>query len=237
MRNMSILDRALFVVFRIIGREGVRFDPSIPNSYLAKYVTEKFVDFLRGLLITKNPRLLFFKGAGTKVKCAKNIRFGKSVRFASNVYVDALAREPVVLGSHFSLGRGASIECTGSLLQIGKGFISGDFVGIGSFCFFGAAGGITIGDNTIFGNFVSLHSENHNFHERDRPIRLQGVTRQGIRIGRNCWIGAKVTILDGVIVEDNVIIAAGSILPAGTYEGNSIYGGVPARKLKTLLQE
>jgi acetyltransferase-like isoleucine patch superfamily enzyme len=82
-----------------------------------------------------------------------------------------------------------------------------------------------------------MHSENHNFQDRNRPIRLQGVTRQGIRIGSNCWIGAKATILDGVIVEDNVIIAAGSVLTAGTYESNSIYGGVPARKLKSLLKE
>lgn len=225
------------MVFRIVGRDGARFDSLIPNMYLVRYMVEKFVDFLRGILVTKNFRIMFFKGAGAKVKCSKNIRFGRSVRFAPNAYVDALAREPVVFGNYFSLGRGASIECTGTLLQIGKGLVAGDYVGVGSFCFFGAAGGITIGNNTIFGNFVSMHSENHNFQDRNRPIRLQGVTRQGIRIGSNCWIGAKATILDGVIVEDNVIIAAGSVLTAGTYESNSIYGGVPARKLKSLLKE
>ncbi len=125
------------------------------------------------------------------------MRFGRTAKFSSETYVDALSSDGVVLGNNFSLGRGASIECTGTLRSLGKGFVAGNNVGIGSFSFLGCAGGITIGDDTIAGNFVSMHAENHIFDRLDVPIRLQGVTHRGIRIGKNCWIGAKVTILDG----------------------------------------
>jgi len=105
-------------------------------------------------------------------------------------------------------------------------------VGLGSDNFFGAAGGIEIGDDCILGNFISFHSENHNYNDPSVPIRLQGVTRIGIRAGKNCWIGSKATILDGVVIGDGCIIAAGSVVKAGVYEADGIYGGVPAVFIK-----
>ena len=64
------------------------------------------------------------------------------------------------------------------------------------------------------------------------PIRHQGVVRKGIKIGSNCWIGAKSTILDGVVLGDGCIVAAGAVLIEGRYEHNGIYGGVPAKLIK-----
>lgn len=108
----------------------------------------------------------------------------------------------------------------------------GNNVGLGTHGFWGCAGGIEIGDNTIFGNFVSLHSENHNFTRRDIPIRLQGVNRKGIKIGKDCWIGAKATILDGTDLGDGCIVAAGAVV-RGTIPPYSIIGGVPAKIIKS----
>jgi acetyltransferase-like isoleucine patch superfamily enzyme len=64
------------------------------------------------------------------------------------------------------------------------------------------------------------------------PIRLQGFSREGISVGKNCWIGAKATILDGAGIEDGCIIAAGAVVAAGQYKTNGIYGGVPAKLIK-----
>jgi len=89
-----------------------------------------------------------------------------------------------------------------------------------------------IGDDTIVGNFVSFHSENHNYDRSDVPIRLQGVNHSGINVGSNCWIGAKSTILDGAVIHNGCIIAAGAVVRAGVYAANGIYGGVPAKLLK-----
>ena len=104
-------------------------------------------------------------------------------------------------------------------------------MGLGTQGFWGCAGGITIGDDTIFGNYVSLHTENHIFSDVEPPVRFQGVTHQGISIGRNCWTGAKVTILDGVSIGDGWVIAAGAVVTTQC-PANCIIGGVPAKIIK-----
>lgn len=218
----------------IAKKEKFSIDPAIPSSYLFYFFVERFFDYFRGLLVFRRPSARIFLGRNARVKCAKKIIFGRFAKFSPDSYVDALSSDGVVLGNNFSLGRGASIECTGSLAALGRGFIAGSNVGIGSFSFLGCAGGIFIGDDTITGNYVSMHSENHNFDNLNLPIRLQSVNRRGIHIGKNCWIGAKVTILDGAHIGDNTIIAAGAVVKAGIYEGFWIYGGVPARKIKSL---
>jgi acetyltransferase-like isoleucine patch superfamily enzyme len=68
------------------------------------------------------------------------------------------------------------------------------------------------------------------------PIRHQGVSRKGIKIGKNCWIGSKVTVLDGVTIGTGSIIAAGSVVTK-SFPENSIIGGVPAKLLKTRTHE
>jgi len=66
----------------------------------------------------------------------------------------------------------------------------------------------------------------------DIPIRLQGVTRQGIVIEDDCWIGAKVTFLDGAHVGRGCVIAAGAVV-RGEIPAYSIAAGVPARVIKS----
>jgi acetyltransferase-like isoleucine patch superfamily enzyme len=95
----------------------------------------------------------------------------------------------------------------------------------------GITWGLTIGNDCIVGQYFSCHPENHNFDNLDLPIRHQGVTRKGIKIGNNCWIGSKVTILDGVEIGDGCVIAAGAVVQA-SFPPNSVIGGVPARILK-----
>lgn len=223
------------LVAAAVRKEPFAIDPRVPSSYMAWFALEKGFDYLRGLLKFRRPRALIFLGRRARVKCPGMMRFGRTAKLSADTYVDALSSDGIVVGSNFSLGRGAAIECTGTLKSLGKGLVVGSNVGIGSFSFLGCAGGITIGDDTITGNFVSMHAENHVFDRLDVPIRLQGVTHRGIRIGKNCWIGAKVTVLDGVDIGDNTIVAAGAVVGAGKYEGNAVYGGIPARKIKSLV--
>jgi acetyltransferase-like isoleucine patch superfamily enzyme len=218
-----------------VRKERFSIDPAVPTSYLVFFFIAKIVDYFRGLLVFRKPSSRILLGRNARIKCAGKIRCARFVKLSAYSFIDALSRDGIVLGNNFTLGRGASIECTGSLATLGRGFVAGDNVGIGSFSFLGCAGGISIGDDTIIGNFVSMHSENHNYDRLDIPIRLQGVSHKGIYIGKNCWIGSKVTILDGAHIGDHTIIAAGALVKAGIYEGFSIYGGVPARKIKSLL--
>lgn len=83
----------------------------------------------------------------------------------------------------------------------------------------------------MIGPHCTMIAENHNFAELDIDMIKQGVSNKGIEIKDNVWIGANVTILDGVIVESGCILAAGAVLTKST-EPNGIYAGVPAKRIK-----
>jgi acetyltransferase-like isoleucine patch superfamily enzyme len=89
---------------------------------------------------------------------------------------------------------------------------------------------LSIGDDCIIGQYFSCHPENHYFSDVDQLIRHQGVHRKGIEIGKNCWIGSKVTILDGVTIGDGCVVAAGAVVHQ-SFPSNVVIGGVPAKVL------
>lgn len=61
------------------------------------------------------------------------------------------------------------------------------------------------------------------------------ITFKKVKIGKNCLIGIKSVIFPGVVIGDNSIIAAASVVPKDTeIPANEIWGGVPARKIKEI---
>jgi acetyltransferase-like isoleucine patch superfamily enzyme len=207
-------------------------DHRIPRGYIILLGLSRITMLVWGYLSGVKNKGLFFLSVKAAVKARGKFTVGRSVTIARGCYIDALSEKGVSFGDNVSMGINTRIEGTGNLQQLGKGMRVGNNVGLGYDSFYGCSGGIEIGDDTIIGNFVSFHSENHIFDSLQTPIRLQGVTHKGIRIGKNCWIGAKATILDGVTVEDGCIIAAGALLKAGVYSANNIYGGVPAKPIR-----
>lgn len=210
-----------------------RLDPDLPPGYLFTLAISYVVRRLRGWWHFPLRRGAVFVGRGCKLTGKSRMTFAGPLYIANGCIINAISSRGVVLGPNVSLQRQVAIECTGSLQKLGLGVTIGANVGIGSHTFLGAAGGIRIGDDTIIGNFVSFHAENHNFNDLDVPIRLQGTNWQGIEVGRDCWIGAKVTLLDGARVGDQCVIAAGAVVKAGEYPPRSILAGVPARIVGT----
>ena len=153
------------------------------------------------------------------------------MRLERGVKIDALSRNGVVLGDNVVLGRNTLIECTGSLRSIGEGVKIGSRSTFGSDCMFGAAGGITVGEDVMAGQQVRFHSENHNYDDPNVPIRQQGVSHKGITIGNNCWIGAGAVFLDGARLGDGCVVAANAVV-RGEFPNNAVIGGVPAKVLK-----
>jgi acetyltransferase-like isoleucine patch superfamily enzyme len=209
-----------------------QIDDRIPASYLFLLIASRLIMKLRGFFSGVKKAGTPFIGNSVTIKVKSRIVIGRGVTINNGCYIDALSIEGIRFGNNVSVGPKTKIECTGNLQHIGKGLKVGNNVGLGADNFYGCAGGIVIGDDSIVGNFVSFHSENHVYTDLQKPIRLQGVSHQGIKIGNNCWIGAKATILDGVIIEDGCIIAAGSLVKSGLYKENGIYGGVPAKLIK-----
>jgi carbonic anhydrase/acetyltransferase-like protein (isoleucine patch superfamily) len=60
----------------------------------------------------------------------------------------------------------------------------------------------------------------------------------GCTIGNNVLIGMGAILMDDVVVEDNCIIAAGAVVMKGTrVEKGTVWGGLPAKKLKSIDEE
>lgn len=77
---------------------------------------------------------------------------------------------------------------------------------------------------------ASIYGFNHGM-EIDSIMGHQPCSVKGIVVGDNCWIGASVTIVDGVTVGANSIVAAGSVVTKDVPEW-SIVGGVPAKLIR-----
>lgn len=220
----------------VTGLKGERYvlEDRIGSRDAAEILLEKFGQLLRGswksLWFRKRSGLVF-AGRRVRVRFARNIVCGKNLTLGDGVFINALCRQGVRFGDNVSIGRNTTVECTGVLRELGEGITLGSHVGISPGCFIGVRGKIEIGDNTILGPMVSLHAENHNYADASVPIRLQGTSRRGITVGRDCWIGAKATILDGVSVGDGAVIAAGALVNRDV-PACAVAGGVPAKVLK-----
>lgn len=211
---------------------GVSLDDSVPITYLVRLFFSKFICLVYGMLRLKTLNRVFIHPS-TIIKCPSKIKAGSGLNIERGCYIDALSKEGLSLGNNVSVGIYTCLRITGHLSHIGNGITIGNNVGLGSHGFYGCGvGSLRIGDDCIFGNYVSIHPENHVYENLSVPIRLQGVTsRGGVVIGNNCWIGAKATILDGTKIGNGCIVAAGAVVK-GEFPDNVIIGGVPARILK-----
>jgi acetyltransferase-like isoleucine patch superfamily enzyme len=164
------------------------------------------------------------------------MEFGKWVQIHDYVYLSALGQECLSIGNNVSIGAFSRIVISTSYNNLGKYVRIGSNVGLGEFAYLGGGGGLEVGDGCIIGQYFSCHPENHIYDNPDVEIRFQGTTRRGIKIGRNCWVGSKVTVLDGVTIGDGCVVAAGSVVTKDMPE-NSIVGGVPAKVIKYRVEQ
>jgi acetyltransferase-like isoleucine patch superfamily enzyme len=113
--------------------------------------------------------------------------------------------------------------------DFGKNITIGKKVFINACCCFQDQGGITIGDGAFIGHRVVLATLNHGY----LPEKRGWIYPAPITIGRNVWIGSSATILQGVSIGDNAVIAAGAVVNKDI-ASDTIVGGTPAKFIKTI---
>ena len=111
----------------------------------------------------------------------------------------------------------------GQFTRIGK------HVFINHACSFLDLGGITIEDHVLIGPRVNLVTENHPLDPADR----RALICKAIVIKRNAWIGAASTILPGVTIGENAVVAAGSVV-TNDVPANTVVAGIPAKHIKNI---
>lgn len=222
-----------YLIKKIKG-DDFELDKDISLGYLLSNIVSMILNLIRGNLKTlkaEKNSILVFIGKKSKIRMNKKIKLGKGVNIGDYVVIDALSKKGVKIGSNVRIGDYTRILCTGSLKKLGVGFEIGDNCGIGENCFFGSAGGISIGNDVIMGQNIRFHSENHNYSDINMPIRAQGVTNKGIKIGNDCWIGAGAVFLDGAELGDGCVVASNSVVNK-RIDNNSIIAGMPAKIIK-----
>lgn len=111
----------------------------------------------------------------------------------------------------------------GQFISIGKN------VFINHACSFLDLGGITLEDHVLIGPKVNLITENHPLDASNR----RGMLCQPILIKRNAWIGAGATILPGVTIGENAVVAAGAVVSKNIPD-NTVVAGIPAKVIKQI---
>lgn len=112
----------------------------------------------------------------------------------------------------------------------GRHISLGKNVFINHACSFLDLGGIVIEDDVMIAPRVNITSENH----PTDPATRKTLVPQAVRICRNAWIGAGATILPGVTVGENAVVAAGAVVHRDV-PPNTVVGGIPARPIKSCL--
>lgn len=109
-------------------------------------------------------------------------------------------------------------------------FVIGNNSHLGAFCYVNVCyGNIIIGDDVAIGPGTKIIAYS-NYYQFGEKVTQEKISKD-IIIGNNVFIGANCIILPGTIIHENVIIGAGSVVK-GEIDENSIYAGLPAKKLK-----
>lgn len=111
-------------------------------------------------------------------------------------------------GRHISLGKRVFINCAVMFTDLG---------------------GIIIEDDVLIAPRVNILTVNHPLDVLSR----RGVILSPVHLKRNCWIGAGVTIMSGVTIGENSVVASGALVRQDVPD-NVVVAGVPAKMVKTL---
>lgn len=138
--------------------------------------------------------------------------------------------EDSVRGTRIEIGEYSILD---SFIKIkpagGSGnLIIGERTVINSGCVLYTGNGILIGNDVAIAANCTFAPVNHEYHHRDMLIRQQGFrpSKGGIIIEDDVWIGANCVLLDGSILRQGCIVAAGSVV-RGEVSAYSVNAGQP----------
>ena len=129
----------------------------------------------------------------------------------------------ITLGNEVLLGRGTVLSTRNGTISIG------DYSNIGANCRLGTTSKIVFGKHVLLAANCYIGGAQHTFDRIDIPIMRQGYeSKGGVAIEDDVWLGAGVTVLDGVRIGTGCVIGAGSVVTKDL-PPYSIALGVPAR--------
>jgi len=179
---------------------------------------------------------LLFKKVGKGVSFGKSItiRHPCKISIEDNVVIDdncmldakGLDNQGIIIKEGAYIGRNSILSCKNGTIIISKN------VNIGFNCDIFSASKVKIGENTLIAAYSYIIGGGHNYERTDIPIAEQEKHSHGIEVGKNCWIGAGVNVLDNTTIGNETIIGAGAVVTKDM-PPYSIAAGIPAQVIKS----
>jgi acetyltransferase-like isoleucine patch superfamily enzyme len=195
-----------------------------------------------GILLRRKLYRRMFGGCGRNVVIGRHvvIRHPHRIVIGDNVIIDDAVvldgkgnRDVAIrIGPDSIIGRNTILSCK-QMTDLSGTIEIAERVNISVNCTLISESRLTVGDRVLIaGHVYAIAGGNHGIDRTDIPILDQPMVHKGgVAIEDDCWIGAHVTILDGVTVGRDSVVAAGAVV-TGPFEAFSIIGGVPARRIR-----
>lgn len=167
-------------------------------------------------------------GRNVTLRHPHRIALGDRAVIDDNAVLDAKGEEGVTIevGPDAIVGRNTVLSCKGGTIRLGAR------ANISVNCTLISETTLEVGDRVLIaGHCYAIAGGNHGIDRLDAaPIDQPRIHKGGVRIADNCWLGAAVTVLDGVEIGPDAVIAAGAVVHRSV-PGFMVAGGVPARVL------
>ena len=134
------------------------------------------------------------------------------------------------IGRWVHIGDGNSLRCHEGSLRIGDKVVFGKDNTVNCYL------DVEIGAATIVADWVYVTDFDHRTADVHVPIKDQGIVKTPVRIGPDCWIGTKVSVLRGTRVGRGSVLGAHAVV-RGDVPEYSIAVGAPARVVRNRLDD
>lgn len=221
--------------YKLVKKRELKLTDGLSSRDLLGFLFSRGVmPFLRGLWsypMLKSSKGPLFLGKGVNLLYRYKLSAGSGCYIGDYSYINCLSKGGVRLGNGVTLREWAWVQLSSGLNNVGESIDIGDNTYIGPRAILGAGGALVIGANCQIGAGVNFIAENH-VYMGEGDISAKDVTKLGITVGDDCWIGNNAIILDGVRIGRSCVIAAGSIVTRDVADFDVVMGA-PARVVKS----
>lgn len=156
----------------------------------------------------------------------RRIRLGNGTIVEDGVMFEMQYGGEVVFGERATIRSGAIISPYGGMIQLGND------CAVQHYAVLYGHGGLSVGNFVMIAAHCLVVPANHGIDPNGTPIHSQPLSKKGIRMGNDIWVGGGVRIMDGVVIGDGAVIAAGAVV-TNDVTPNMIFGGVPAKPIRS----
>lgn len=128
-----------------------------------------------------------------------NVVIGKQTIIEPHVIMRSQYGGNIVVGSDCYISAGAQLLTHGGNIEIGNNCT------INPYSIVYGQGGVKIGNYVRIASHCTIVPANHIFDNPDELIYLQGLSKKGIVIEDDVWLGTGVKVLDGVTIKKGCV--------------------------------